>query len=147
MGIAINDDSVEEEPPGALLRRFREERRLTQAELGMAAGVTGAAVSDWERGKSTPDRNHAQAADQKLTAGGAVLTAFGYTDARPENGGPATPMPAVPSEPTVADLAAKLDEILHVLDRMSGAIAALAPRQRSSPRSSRAEPSPADTRR
>lgn len=36
------------------LRRKRKERGLTQAELGRILGVSFQAVSQWERGETTP---------------------------------------------------------------------------------------------
>lgn len=44
---------------GAEIRKFRKFRSLSQAALAGQVGVTKAAVSDWERGASTP-RQHLQ---------------------------------------------------------------------------------------
>lgn len=44
---------------GAEIRKFREFRKLSQATLAETVGVTKAAVSDWERGNSSP-RQHLQ---------------------------------------------------------------------------------------
>lgn len=38
----------------------RSGRRMSQAELGKLAGVSKAAVSNWERGLTTPDRQAAE---------------------------------------------------------------------------------------
>ena len=40
---------------GTLIRALREERGLTQRQLADALGVTGKAVSKWERGGGCPD--------------------------------------------------------------------------------------------
>lgn len=39
---------------GQQIRRLREERRWTQAELGDLVGVSGRTVSNWERGAANP---------------------------------------------------------------------------------------------
>lgn len=46
---------------GNKIRQFRGFRELTQEALAERIGVTKAAVSDWERGASTP-RQHLQVA-------------------------------------------------------------------------------------
>ena len=43
---------------GDLIRRAREDRELTQAELGDLLGVTRATVSNIEKGKSEPLAHH-----------------------------------------------------------------------------------------
>ena len=40
---------------GATIRRLRESRHMTQAELGEIIGVSSKAVSKWETGKGLPD--------------------------------------------------------------------------------------------
>ena len=40
---------------GAMIRRLREERKLTQQQLAEAIRVSDKAVSKWERGLSFPD--------------------------------------------------------------------------------------------
>lgn len=40
---------------GPAIRRFREERRMTQAQLAEKIGVSDKAVSKWETGKGLPD--------------------------------------------------------------------------------------------
>ena len=40
---------------GPAIKRFREERRLTQAQLAEKIGVSDKAVSKWETGKGLPD--------------------------------------------------------------------------------------------
>lgn len=39
---------------GTRIRRLREERRLSQADLGLAIGVSGRTIGNWERGENTP---------------------------------------------------------------------------------------------
>lgn len=39
---------------GARFRAAREELKVTQSELGVRLGVSGAVISDWENGKSSP---------------------------------------------------------------------------------------------
>lgn len=41
---------------GSFISDLRKEKKLTQAELGDIVGVTGKAVSRWERGLNLPDR-------------------------------------------------------------------------------------------
>ena len=43
---------------GDLLRKLREEKNLTQAELGARVGAEGNLVSRWERGKATPSQKY-----------------------------------------------------------------------------------------
>lgn len=64
--------------PGELLRLRRNDRQMTQRALGDAVGVTPQAVSEWETGKSIPDRMNAQAIDAALEASGVLVGAFGY---------------------------------------------------------------------
>ncbi len=40
---------------GAVIKRLREEKNLTQSELAEKIGVSGKAVSKWETGKGLPD--------------------------------------------------------------------------------------------
>jgi len=46
-------------PPPEERRRIREEAGITQAELGAALGVTGAAIGRWEKGDRHPGRRRA----------------------------------------------------------------------------------------
>lgn len=39
---------------GTLIRQYRTFRKLSQTDLASRVGVTKAAVSEWERGKSSP---------------------------------------------------------------------------------------------
>ena len=43
---------------GDLMVEIRKERGLTQAELGAMLGISGNAVSKWERGLSKPCDEH-----------------------------------------------------------------------------------------
>ena len=43
---------------GKLIREQRQFHKLTQAELGVAIGVTKTAVSLWEQGKTSPASVH-----------------------------------------------------------------------------------------
>lgn len=45
---------MEQQELGRRIRRLREERRWSQAELGDLVGVTGRTVGNWERGESVP---------------------------------------------------------------------------------------------
>ena len=40
---------------GAMIRRLREEKRITQQQLADRLGVSGKAVSKWETGRGYPD--------------------------------------------------------------------------------------------
>ena len=48
---------TEEIPLGSVIARARQRKRWTQAELAKRLGVGRDAVSDWETGKSYPQRN------------------------------------------------------------------------------------------
>ncbi len=43
---------------GILIKKLREEKGLTQAELGSKIGTDGNLVSRWERNKSIPSHNY-----------------------------------------------------------------------------------------
>lgn len=43
---------------GALLKKLREEKNLTQAELGARIGAEGNLVSRWEREKASPSQKY-----------------------------------------------------------------------------------------
>ena len=47
--------SMNQEKIGNFIATLRKEKKMTQAELGERVGVTGKAVSRWERGLSIPD--------------------------------------------------------------------------------------------
>ena len=40
---------------GAVIKRLRENKNLTQSDLAVMIGVSSKAVSKWERGESVPD--------------------------------------------------------------------------------------------
>ena len=63
---------------GALIAQVRKERGLTQAALAERLGVTGKAVSKWERGAGCPDVRWFSSRDE---ARDALLTLFGPGDA------------------------------------------------------------------
>ena len=48
---------AEEIPLGSVIARARQRKRWTQAELAARIGVGRDAVSDWETGKTYPQRN------------------------------------------------------------------------------------------
>ena len=43
---------------GMLIKKLREEKGLTQDELGSSIGTNGNVVSRWERGKTTPNHHY-----------------------------------------------------------------------------------------
>jgi transcriptional regulator with XRE-family HTH domain len=53
---------------GTKIRRFRTLHALSQQALADKVGVTKAAVSDWERGNSTPRQHHQVALAKALDA-------------------------------------------------------------------------------
>ncbi|GII80900.1 transcriptional regulator [Sphaerisporangium rufum] len=59
---------------GFELRRFRQEARMTQADLGREVGYTGAAIGALERGLRLPkDKHLVEQCDAALTANGDLL--------------------------------------------------------------------------
>lgn len=64
---------------GAVIRRHRNERGLSQQDLAVAVGKSVAAVTQWEREIIVPRRGTAEALDKALSAGGEILAALGYT--------------------------------------------------------------------
>lgn len=48
---------MEEIPIGKAIRRARQIKRLTQAELALKLGVDRTAVTNWERGAHFPQRH------------------------------------------------------------------------------------------
>lgn len=53
---------------GAKIRDFRQLRKLSQTQLADIIGVTKAAVSEWENGKSHPRQHHQVAIARALNA-------------------------------------------------------------------------------
>lgn len=47
-----------DESHGAIIRRARQEKRLTQAQLALQLGVHKNTVADWEKDKYFPDRHY-----------------------------------------------------------------------------------------
>lgn len=43
---------------GTIIKKLREEKGITQAELGTAIGTDGNLISRWERGKATPSHHY-----------------------------------------------------------------------------------------
>lgn len=58
---------------GAALKEARDRLGLTQAEVGEKVGVTGATISNWETGKSTPEGTQRSQVEQVLRLGGVAL--------------------------------------------------------------------------
>lgn len=80
---------AEREGFGRLLRAARQRAGYSLAELAAQLRTTGVRVSgqvlsNWERGvNAPPDRAKVQAVDDLLHAGGALLTALGYSSEAP----------------------------------------------------------------
>ena len=60
---------MNQERTGALIRRLRMEKGLTQRELAGRLGVSDKAVSKWERGMGCPDVSLLTAVSQVLGVG------------------------------------------------------------------------------
>ena len=60
---------MDQEKTGALIRRLRMEKGLTQRELAGRLGVSDKAVSKWERGLGCPDVSLLTAISQELGVG------------------------------------------------------------------------------
>ena len=60
---------MDQERTGALIRRLRMEKGLTQRELARRLGVSDKAVSKWERGMGCPDVSLLTAVSQVLGVG------------------------------------------------------------------------------
>lgn len=60
---------MDQERTGALIRRLRMEKGLTQRELAERIGVSDKAVSKWERGLGCPDVSLLTAVSQELGVG------------------------------------------------------------------------------
>jgi tetratricopeptide (TPR) repeat protein len=92
---------------GAVLRRLRELRRLSQDELGRLAGYDGSYVGAVERASVRPSRELVAALDRALDAAGGLLALWRFADqewaVRASVGGLAGPWTADPlgTVPTV----------------------------------------------
>lgn len=58
---------------GDSIRRYRKAHKMSQAGLAEAVGVTKAAVSEWENGKSSPRPHHQIAIARAFRAPWSVL--------------------------------------------------------------------------
>lgn len=58
---------------GDMIRRYREAHKMSQTTLAKAVGVTKAAVSEWENGKSSPRPHHQVAIAREFKAPWSVL--------------------------------------------------------------------------
>lgn len=103
---------------GDILREYREQRGLSQNELGAAVGKSDGAVSQWELGSVTPRRGTAMRIDELLGANGAVLRGFGYA--------PVTPPDPGPSEPSNSELKALLERLIEQVDNMGAVLETIA---------------------
>jgi transcriptional regulator with XRE-family HTH domain len=65
---------------GAILRRLRELRRLSQDELGRLAGYDGSYVGAVERASVRPSQELVAALDRALDAGGGLLALWRFAD-------------------------------------------------------------------
>lgn len=61
---------------GQQLAAMRNDAGLTQAQVGAAFGINKQAVSEWETGKSAPDRRRLMALDGLYRGGGRVLALY-----------------------------------------------------------------------
>jgi Helix-turn-helix domain len=92
---------------GAILRRLRELRRLSQDELGRLAGYDGSYVGAVERASVRPSQELVAALDRALDAGGGLLALWRFADqewAVRATAGPAgpwtnDPLGTAPAEP------------------------------------------------
>src|SRR6266540_2224573 len=82
---------------GRALADARRRRRLSQRALGAAVGVRQSAVTQWERGITTPKIEHVFAVEQALgLPSGALARLLGY-------GPPSDTPPLTLRQPTVVD--------------------------------------------
>lgn len=61
---------------GLRLKDLRESAGYKQRQVGAWFDIDGRAVSEWERGKSSPDRRKLVQLDEMYNAGGEVLSMF-----------------------------------------------------------------------
>jgi tetratricopeptide (TPR) repeat protein len=91
---------------GAVLRRLRELRRLSQDELGRLAGYDGSYVGAVERASVRPSQELVAALDRALDAAGGLLALWRFADqewAVRATAGPAGPWANDPSGPAPAE--------------------------------------------
>ena len=77
---------MDQEKTGALIRRLRQEKGLTQRELAQRLGVGDKAVSKWERGMGCPDVSLLTAISQELGVGLESMLGGGLPDRRRDGG-------------------------------------------------------------
>jgi len=77
---------MDQSKTGALIRALRRERGMTQRELAQLLGVTGKAVSKWERGLGCPDVSLLEPLSDILGVGTETLLA-GELPCRSQTGG------------------------------------------------------------
>ena len=97
---------------GSTLRRYRDECGYTQEALAEAVGVSWSSVAQWESGRITPRRKTAERVDQTLSAGGALLAAFGYAG-----------RPVSSSDDSVDQLRARVAELTERVERLAELVA------------------------
>ena len=104
---------------GSTLRRYRDECGYTQESLANAVGVSWSSVAQWESGKITPRRKTAERIDSALSAGGALLAAFGYVS-----------LPADDSldqlRSLLADLTERVEKLALLVEQHDGQLVSLA---------------------
>ena len=70
---------------GERIRRMRDEKKMTQGELGKLIGVSVASVSKWEKDQAEPKGNNLSAIAQALGVEmGWILTGEGNTSLGPD---------------------------------------------------------------
>jgi len=77
---------MDQQKTGALIRRLRQEQKLTQRQLAQKLGVGDKAVSKWERGLGCPDVGLLPALAKALNTGAEQLLR-GALDANETDGG------------------------------------------------------------
>lgn len=67
---------------GKQLAALRRKARLRQRDVADLFGITTSAISEWERGVSTPSWHRLRTLDDAYGAGGSLLTLFGDDNGR-----------------------------------------------------------------
>jgi transcriptional regulator with XRE-family HTH domain len=118
--VAVTMVQVPAEPVGALLRRWRERRRLTQLDLSLRADVSARHLSFVETGRAKPTSSMilllSEHLDVPLRERNTLLLAGGYAPAYPQHGLGDAPMAAI-SEAITAILTAHQPYPAVVIDR------------------------------